>query len=162
MTILPRASAILLAAGLCLTAESFSPSDVKIIGDLDYGATSDPVEYTPTPRYRAFVFNGNGGDQIEVTAKGEGRTAFVAIADGGLNQLASGTTQLKFTLPKHGPDLETFYIVFRDSEDKPARFTVTLKKAEQGQFGLGPIRRPARTALASWSGITPPPGASHP
>jgi hypothetical protein len=121
---------ILFGAGLCFSAETFQPADVKIVGDLDYGQTSDPVEYTDSPRYRAFVFTANSQDRIEVTVKGDDRKAFVAIADGGMKELASGTTHLTVTLPKTGPDPEAYYIIFRDTDNKEAHFTVELKKVE--------------------------------
>lgn len=121
----------LLAALTCLFAESFDPADVKIMGDLRYGQTSEPVECASIPSYCAFVFNGHGDDRLEVTVKAGEATAFVAIADGSLNQLASGTSRLSFRLPNRGPDAEAYYIVFRDTEHKPGRFAVTLRKTEK-------------------------------
>ncbi len=132
-----RASACCLALAALLLADTFSPDDVQIIGDIDYGQSSPPVEYSSTPRYRAFVFTAMGGDKIEVTFKGEDRKAFVAIANGELKQLASATTRLAFTVPEKGPDAEAYYIVFRDTEDKPGRFTVALKKVDGPRVASG-------------------------
>src|ERR1700738_2865501 len=56
--------ALLAVTALCALAESFPPSDVQIVGDLDYGKRSDPVDYSNQPRFRAFVFDGNGGDRV--------------------------------------------------------------------------------------------------
>ncbi len=133
-TILPflRMSAICFAAALLLLGESFKPDDVKILGDLEYGQSSEPVEYSGAPRYSAFIFTAKAGDRIEAIVKDSQRKAFVAIADGSLNQLASGTTRLQFRIPNHGPDAEAYYIIFRDTEDKPARFTVELKRVGSG------------------------------
>lgn len=131
---------LLLGATLCFCAETYQPADVKIVGDLDYGQTSDPVEYTATPRYRAFVFNGKSRDQIEVTVKSEGRKAFVAIADGSMQELVNGTAHLSFTLPDRGPDPEAYYIIFRDSENKPGNFTVELKKVQKQTASINRIR----------------------
>jgi hypothetical protein len=122
---------VLLSAILCFGAETYQPADVKIVGDLDYGQTSDPVEYTNSPRYRAFVFNANSRDRIDVTVKGDDRKAFVAIADGSMKELVNGATHVTFTIPDKGPDPEAYYIIFRDSDDKPAHFTVELKKVER-------------------------------
>jgi hypothetical protein len=127
-----RISAICVAAALLLCGESFKPDDVKILGDLDYGQSSGPVEYSGTPRYAAFIFTAKAGDRIEATVTGSDRNAVVAIADGSLNQLATSATRLEFRIPNHGPDAEAYYIVFRDSEDKPARFTVSLKRVGTG------------------------------
>jgi hypothetical protein len=126
--------AIVFSAGL--SAATISPDDVKVLGDLDYGQTSDPVEYSSTPRYRAFVFPGNSGDNIEVTVKSADRKAYVAIADGALKELASGTTHLTFKLPDVGPDAQAWYILFRDSEEKPATFTVELKRTGKSNASL--------------------------
>ncbi len=70
---------------------AYAPNDVKVVGVLRYGETSGPIEYSDTPPYRAFVFEGQGRDQIEVTETGAGQNAFVAVADPALNVIASGT-----------------------------------------------------------------------
>jgi hypothetical protein len=111
-----------------LLAENIAPSEVEIAGDIEYGQTSRPIEYTSKPMYRALVFVGEGGDRIEVTVRSNGQKAFVAIADGALKQLASGTEKLVFELPDRGPDAEAYYIVFRAPDGKPGTFTVLLKK----------------------------------
>lgn len=107
---------------------SYSPDDIKILGTLDSGQTSKLVEYSSTPKYRAFVFEGNGHDQIEVTVLGGKRKAFVALADSALTPIASGLGRLSATLPYHGPDTEAFYILFKGSANQTARLTVHLKK----------------------------------
>jgi hypothetical protein len=126
-----RFSALFLVIAGCAFSDSFSPNDVKIAGDLKYGDTSAPVECGATPKYYALVFNGNSGDRVEVTVTADGRRAEVAIADPTLLQLASGTTNVTTVLPNRGPDMDTYYIVFRDSEAKPARFVVQLKKLSE-------------------------------
>ena len=98
------------------------------MGDLRYGQTSDAVECSSASPYYAFVFNGKANERVDVVVKSEDRQAFVAVADPSLNQLTSGTGHVVVTLPNRGPDAEAFYIVFRDSESKDARFTVELKR----------------------------------
>jgi hypothetical protein len=105
---------------------SYSATDIKIVGTLDSGQTSKLVEYSSTPMYRAFVFEGNGHDQIEVTVLGGNGKAFIALADSTLTPIASGLGRLSVALPYHGPDTEAFYILFRGSP--AARLTVHLKK----------------------------------
>lgn len=123
-----RVFPILFATIALLAGQNFKVDDVKVVGDLEYGHTSAPVECSATPSYCAFVFNGQGGDRVEVDIRnGEGK-AFVAIADGALAQLTSGTNRAVVSLPSRGPDSETYYIVFRDLESKPGRFIVELKK----------------------------------
>ena len=111
-----------------LAGQNLKVEDVKVVGDLEYGQTSAPVDCSGVPSYCAFVFNGQGDDRIEVNvSEGEGKT-FVAIADGALAELTSGTNQVVFSLPRKGPDSETYYIVFRDRDNKAGHFTVELKK----------------------------------
>jgi hypothetical protein len=110
----------------------YSPNDMKIMGTLDNGQTSKLVQYSGTPQYRAFVFEGNGHDQVEVTVTGDNRKAFIALADSTLVPIASGTEKLIVTLPYHGPDTEAFYIVFKDGSNRPARLAVHLKKIASG------------------------------
>lgn len=126
-----RVFAAALFVSILLFGRTFKPDDVKILGDLEYGQTSDPVDVSGSPRYRAFVFSARGGDAVEIRVTGPERKAAVSIADGGLNELATGTTHLAFTVPNHGPDAEAYYILFRDSEDQPARFTVELKRMQR-------------------------------
>jgi hypothetical protein len=109
-------------------AQRIAPSEVEIAGDIEYGQTSATIEYTPNPKYRALVFTGEGGDRIEVTVQGNGGKALIAIADGSLTQLAGGAEKLVYELPDKGPDAEAYYILFRDSEGKPGKFTVAVKK----------------------------------
>ena len=110
-------------------ADSFRPADVKVLGALDYGDTSAPVECGGGTEYCGYVFNGAGGDQIQVTVKGGEQKPFVAVADGSLKELARGEGTVSLTLPNKGPDIEAYYIVFR-GENNQARLTVHLAKHE--------------------------------
>lgn len=101
---------------------------MKIVGTLNSGETSKPVEYSRTPEYRAFVFEGNGHDLVQVTVTGANRKAVIALADSTLKPIATGVGQLSAALPYHGPDTEAFYILFKGSANQPARLTVHLKK----------------------------------
>lgn len=120
---------MLLVLGTSFAAESLQPKDVKVAGALDYNQTSEQVEYTGSPRYVAFVFNGSSRDRVEATVKGATQ-AEVAIADGTLNILAHGSGTVSLTLPDKGPDPEAYYILFRDPDNKHGQFTVELKKLE--------------------------------
>lgn len=108
---------------------AYLPNDIKILGTLDNGQTSEPVAYSTTPRYRAFVFEANGRDVVEVTVTGGNRYAFVALADSSLRPIATGRGLLRATLPYRGPDTEAYYILFKDSTNQPARLAVHLNKS---------------------------------
>jgi len=107
---------------------SYSPNDMKILGVLDYGQKSSPVEYSNTPQYRAFLFAGQGNDQVEVTVAGAAQGAFIALTDQSLNVVATGTGHLAVSLPDHGPDAEMFYVVFKEATNRPAHLSVQVKK----------------------------------
>jgi hypothetical protein len=107
---------------------SYSTSDIKILGTLTSGETSKPAEYSSTPKYRAFVFEGNGHDQVEVTVTGGNRKAYIALADSTLTPIASGLGRLSVKLPNHGPDTEAFYILVKNLASQPARLEVHLQK----------------------------------
>lgn len=112
---------------------SYSPNDIKILGTLDDGQTSQPAAYSSVPKYRAFVFEGNGRDQVEITVTGANRSTYVALADSALTPIASGLGTLTATLPYRGPDTEAFYILVKNLASQPARLTVHLKKTGSAQ-----------------------------
>jgi hypothetical protein len=112
---------------------AFSPADMKVLGTLDDGETSKPAEYSSTPKYRAFVFEGYGHEQIDITVTGANRKAYVALADSTLIPVASGIGHLSVTLPYHGPDKEAFYILVKNLSNQPARLAVHLQKTRSAQ-----------------------------
>ena len=120
--------AFFLAGALCAFGDGFPPAEVRIAGDINYGDTSAPVECATTPRYHALVFAAHGGDTVEATVTSEGHRAEVSIADPSLNLVAKGDGSVTVVLPDHGPDPETYYIVFRERDGKAAQFVVTLKR----------------------------------
>jgi hypothetical protein len=109
-------------------ASSYPPDDVKVVGVLNYGQKSGPVEYSETPRYRAFLFAGQGDDQVDVRVSGAAANAFIALADQGLNVIATGAGHLSASLPNHGPDAEMYYVVFKGSMNRTARISVQVNK----------------------------------
>ena len=133
-------------------APSYAPREVKVMGDLDYGQTSRWVTYSARPRYRAFVFSAYGGERVEVNLQGTSEKAFLALADSTLNQVASGQTHLTVALPYRGPDLEVWYIVFRDADAKPARFAVRVGKTSSARPAQGSQDIQSHTAIEAVSG----------
>jgi len=126
-----RSLALLLVSVLVFAAESFPPADVEILGDIDYGQTSDPLVCSAKQKYCSVVFNGLSGDRVQVQGRGDGADKpFVAVADGSLNELARGSGEVTATLPQVTDKLATYYIVFRDPSGKPGKFTIRLNKAQ--------------------------------
>src|SRR5579883_1565773 len=135
-----RTFVLALITAVGLWADSFPADQVQIVGDIDYGQTSPVTECASPKGYCALVFNGQGGDQLEITVKNSGRKAFIALTDGSLKELARGTDTLRFQLPKENEELQTYYIVFRDAEQQPGKFTIELKKlANHASRGEGNV-----------------------
>ena len=108
--------------------DAYSSNEMKVLGVLDNGQSSKPEEYSSAPKYRAFVFEGNGRDRVEVTVTGANQKAYIALADSSLIPIASGLGRLVVSLPYHGPDTESFYILVKNLAKQPARLTVHLEK----------------------------------
>ena len=109
---------------------TYAPKQVKVLGDLDDGRPGHSVYTTRPAPYRAFVFSAYGGQKVDITVSSSGRRPFIALADSTLNELATGTNTITFSLPYRGPYIEVWYVVFRDLENKPAHFTVQVKKVQ--------------------------------
>lgn len=117
----------------------FQPDSVKVLGTLDYGKASASVNCSSS--LSAFVFEGYGGDQVEIHVTSAQGKPFIALADSGLHEVIRGTSQLQVSLPNHGPAIEAWYIIFR-SPDGPGQVTVQVNKAgEQSKNGdTHPVR----------------------
>jgi hypothetical protein len=115
-------------ASFSAQSRAYSADEIKVLGVLDDGQSGKLTEFSSTPKYRAFVFEGNGRDQVEVTVTGASQKAYVALADSSLNPIASGLGRLAVALPYHGPDTETFYILVKNLSTQPAHLMVHLKK----------------------------------
>ncbi len=107
------------------SSEAYPPAEVKILGDLDYGHSKTMTGYSTGPRYRAFVFSGYGGDQVQISVRGALRATPIVLADSSLNPIATGSSSLSVSLPNHGPDIEVWYII---TGSTPGPVTVQLKK----------------------------------
>lgn len=127
------------------TAEELSDgsfkSSWKIVGSLDYGQTSDAVDYTGHPKYRAFKFAGNEGDHVDVWVRSQDGDAVAWVLDNdftvlGHNDDASDDTldaHVKVTLPANPS--ATHYVVFREYDKQHATFTVQLDGTPAPDFG---------------------------
>jgi hypothetical protein len=113
------------------------PGSIKLVGSLSYGETSATVVYKKVPKYRAFKFGGQKGDQVQVDVRSSnGGDAVAWVLDDSfkilaMNDDASENTydaHLALTLPGNkNPDIITYYIVFRDYDLlNNKKFTVSL------------------------------------
>jgi len=111
----------------------FQPDTVKVLGALDYGKASASVDCSKS--YSAFVFEGYGGDRVEIRVTGDHGTPFIALADSAMREVTRGVSRLQIALPDHGPAIEAWYIIFRNS-DGAGQVTVEVNKTgEQSENG---------------------------
>lgn len=116
------------------TAQDLSLRDTKIVGSIDYGQTSPSTAYTRTPRYRAYKFAGNTGDEVDIWVRSTNGDPVTFLLDNDWKIIASnddapGTTnsRIKTKLPANAS--ATHYIVVRDYYLDPMSFKVELKGA---------------------------------
>lgn len=110
---------------------------MTIVGSLEYGDTSATVRYNSTPRYRAFKFAGNAGDNVDIWVRGTRGDAVAFLLDDNRNIIASnddaaegGTLNAHITASltaNANPDIHTYYIAFRDYYFTSRNFTVELQ-----------------------------------
>jgi hypothetical protein len=109
-----------------------------LLGSLSYGETSAVVSYRNPPRYRAFKFGGQKGDQVTVDVRsvnGGDAVAWVITDAGtviGYNDDADDSTydaHIEVTLPGNvNPDIVTYYVVFREyNVSRRGKFQVQLQ-----------------------------------
>lgn len=108
-----------------ISPHTFSPAQVRVLGDVEYGHSKTAASYASGPKYRAFVFSGYGGDRVEITLKAGAQKMPIVLADSTLNQIAAGSSRLSVSLPYRGPDVEVWYVL---TPNTPTRLTVEVKK----------------------------------
>jgi hypothetical protein len=122
--------------GVDQKSDAFS-THMKIVGSLDYNTTSSTVKYTSSPKYRAFKFAGNKGDQVDVWVRSPDFTgdAVAWVLDNNFKTLSSNddaddTTldaHISLTLPGNkNASIVTYYVVFRDYWMSRSNFQVSL------------------------------------
>ena len=112
---------------------ALSLSDMKIVGSLAFGETSKSTPYTRTPRYRAFKFAGNAGDEVDVWVRSNNGDPVTWILDNDGHSIAKNddasasdtSSHVKLKLPANAS--ATHYIVVRDYWQSPMSFKVELK-----------------------------------
>lgn len=117
---------VLLLFAFLAFAETFSKTEVKVIGPIDYGQTSR-ARYAGAPKYRAFEFNGRAGDQVEIWVHARRGAPEAFLTDSSFQSIAGGAAHFSATIPRDSKPA-TYYIVFRDAKGKSGDFTVELQR----------------------------------
>lgn len=122
---------------------AFGLSDTKIVGSLAFGETSKSTPYSRTPRYRAFKFAGNAGDEVDVWVRSSNGDPVTWILDNDFRSVAKNddasasdtSSHVKVKLPANAS--ATHYIVVRDYWQDPMTFKVELKGGGEHDFVSG-------------------------
>jgi hypothetical protein len=91
----------------------------EILGQIHYG-DSVSVEYTSTPRYRAYWFTGAKGDWLDVKVASSTNDVWAFVVDDHYNTVRRGT---RGVLPRDGK----YFIAVREGELAPATITIDFK-----------------------------------
>ncbi len=121
------------------TAESLESAltgSIRDLGEIPGTGEARTARYTASPRYSAYTFNANGGDEVEVTVTGAGREdamAWVLDPRGrhlGFNDDATPKTLAARVTTKVPASLGTkakLRVAFREYSLNRATFTVTVR-----------------------------------
>lgn len=108
--------------------------DNEILGEIQYGATQT-VDVTPTPKYRAFWFNGTRGDEVQITVTALDATdPVVWLTDDQFNNIASNndakpTDTSSLISGEFLPKTGKYFVVFREVYNAPvAKFAVSVRQ----------------------------------
>lgn len=121
---------------------AFGLGDTRISGSLVYGETSALTQHGGSPRYRAFKFAGNAGDEVDVWVRSNNGDPVTWILDNdwrmvAMNDDASRTnTNSHVTAKLPANPSATHYVVVRDYWRDPMGFRVELK-GTPGDFVSG-------------------------
>ena len=132
---------LVLALASCAVAETFPKAEIKVLGSIDYGQTSAPVQYSSSPKYRAFEFNAKPGDHLEIWVHARRGSAKAFLTNGDFQSMAGGTAHFSTMIPEESQPA-TYYVIFYESSFKAGNFTVELQ-------------RPAAAKVARRSGLRP-------
>lgn len=106
----------------------------EILGQIEYGQTK-VVEYTSSPKFRAFWFEAGKGDVVDIEVVSRDATdPIVWLTDDDFTNIASATdaspTDTRARLRRLLPDAGKYYVVFRETNMAPrAQFSVSVAKA---------------------------------
>jgi hypothetical protein len=90
----------------------------EVLGELHYGDTVS-VDYTSTPRYRAYWFAGTKGDWLDVKVDSSTGGVDAFVVDDHYRSVRRGT---RAVLPKTGK----YYIAVREDALAPAKITIAF------------------------------------
>jgi hypothetical protein len=122
--------------GLCAICHSpagcIRADRIEVVGETQYGGTTDQIAYSNPPRYRALKFSGVPGDSVDIIVHSDGDAyAWLLDSEFGIlafndNDPAGGTTDSRITMVLPSTGSLKYFIGFRTKLSTPATFSVTL------------------------------------
>ena len=108
----------------------FRDEQVKVVGEIHYGQTSDKIDYTDKPLYRAVYFEGHAGDRVDIKVTSINGQALAALTDSRYKPIQSNFgSHLVTVLPASAePYPDRYFVVIQEERRRPGTFTVTLEK----------------------------------
>jgi hypothetical protein len=124
-------------SGIDQKSDKFSKA-MKLLGSLDYGQTAT-ADYRNPPKYRAYKFGGQKGDQVTVDVSSQDGDSIAWVVDNNFKVIkrnddyqGSLDSHIEVTLPGNtNPDIITYYIVFTEFWGDNAHFKVSLQGTQQ-------------------------------
>jgi len=123
-------SAVFYSSTLFGQPSYFRDVRVSVVQELQYGQTSDKLEYTGKPAYLAVHFQGHPGDKVDIRVESINGQAMSALTDSEYKPIVSNFgSHVTATLPPSAlPSPYEFYVIFQEERQNPATFTVTVRK----------------------------------
>ena len=110
-------------------ADSPSSSKMKSGGEIEIGGGPEAFAYTGNPKYGSFTFTGTAGNTVRYVAHAGDHTIKTWLLDNKFNVVIEGNIESRL-LSKTG----TYYIAFREENEKPANFTVAVTEDNDSNF----------------------------
>jgi len=125
--------AIVFMVGLFGQPTFFREERVSVVGELKYGQTSDKIDYTDKPRYRALWFDGQTGDAVDIKVTSINGQGMAILTDSQYKPIVSnfGSHVTAVLPPGAEPNPNRYYIIIQEERRRPATFTVALEKTSR-------------------------------
>ena len=119
-----------LAASAFAQPRYFRDEEVKVVGDLQFGQTSDKIEYANKPPYVALYFDAHAGDKVDIKIASINGQAMAALTDSGYRPIVTNFGSHVTAVLPAGPEPypNRYFIIMQEERRKPATFIVMLEK----------------------------------
>lgn len=109
----------------------FRDEAVSVVGELHYGQTSDKIDYTSKPAYRALYFDGQPGDVVDIRITSTNGQALAVLADSQYKPIVTnfGSHVTAVLPPGPAPYPNRYFIILQEERRRPATFMVTLARS---------------------------------